>query len=70
MSNQPSRIFIARLLGLDVFDPLGDRLGRLRDVVVLNRDNLPKHPRPLVVGIAVEELGLSLIHISAPTRPH
>ena len=29
------KIFVARLLGLDVFDPLGDRLGRLRDVVVL-----------------------------------
>jgi len=33
----PSKIYIARLLGLDVFDPFGDRLGRLRDVVVLKR---------------------------------
>lgn len=63
MSNQPSRIFIARLLGLDVFDPLGDRLGRLRDVVVLNRDNLPKHPRPLVVGIVVEVLGKKRVFV-------
>lgn len=63
MSNQPSRIFIARLLGLDVFDPLGDRLGRLRDVVVLNRDNLPKHPRPLVVGIVIEVLGKKRVFV-------
>ncbi|MGG5752403.1 magnesium transporter MgtE N-terminal domain-containing protein [Zafaria sp. Z1313] len=32
-----NKVFIARLLGLDVFDPLGDRLGRLRDVVVFDR---------------------------------
>lgn len=57
MSNAPSRIFIARLLGLDVFDPLGDRLGRLRDVVVLNRDSSARSVRPLVVGIVVEVLG-------------
>lgn len=57
MSNVPSRIFIARLLGLDVFDPVGDRLGRLRDVVVLNRDAQRKHLQPLVVGIVVEVLG-------------
>lgn len=57
VSNVPSRIFIARLLGLDVFDPVGDRLGRLRDVVVLNRDAKRKHLQPLVVGIVVEVLG-------------
>jgi sporulation protein YlmC with PRC-barrel domain len=59
VSNVPSRIFIARLLGLDVFDPVGDRLGRLRDVVVLNRDAKRKHLQPLVVGIVVEVLGRS-----------
>ena len=37
MSTNLSKIFVARLIGLDVFDPLGDRLGRLRDVVVLLR---------------------------------
>ena len=34
----PSKIYIARLLGRDVFDPFGDRLGRLRDVVVRSID--------------------------------
>ena len=28
----PSRVFIARLAGMPVFDPLGDQVGRIRDV--------------------------------------
>ncbi|MFJ2620581.1 magnesium transporter MgtE N-terminal domain-containing protein [Glutamicibacter sp. NPDC087344] len=54
MSSQVSKIFVARLLGLDVFDPLGDRLGRLRDVVVVSRG--PKKP-PACVGVVVEVPG-------------
>lgn len=49
-----SKIFVARLLGLDVFDPLGDRLGRLRDVVVVSRG--PKRPAACV-GLVVEVPG-------------
>lgn len=49
-----SKIFVARLLGLDVFDPLGDRLGRLRDVVVVSRG--PKKA-PSCVGVVVEVPG-------------
>lgn len=60
-----SRIFIARLIGLDVFDPLGDRLGRLRDVVVLMRHG--RHGtsgrRPLVVGLVVEVLGKKRVFV-------
>ena len=48
-----TRIFVARLIGLDVFDPLGDRLGRLRDVVVHSRG----HRAPHAVGIVVEVTG-------------
>ena len=40
MSTNLSKIFVARLIGLDVLDPLGDRLGRLRDVVVLSQTSL------------------------------
>ena len=29
-----TRVFVARLAGLSVFDPLGDQVGRVRDVVV------------------------------------
>ncbi|GAB4099903.1 magnesium transporter MgtE N-terminal domain-containing protein [Sinomonas halotolerans] len=53
MSSTPSRVFIARLLGLDVFDPAGDRVGRLRDVVVIPRGQRP----PQAVGIVVEVPG-------------
>ncbi|MCW4464336.1 CBS domain-containing protein [Glutamicibacter sp. MNS18] len=54
MSTTPSKIFVARLLGLDVFDPLGDRLGRLRDVVVVSRG--PNKPSSCV-GVVVEVPG-------------
>jgi CBS domain-containing protein len=49
----PTRVFVARLLGLDVFDPAGDRVGRLRDVVVIPRGTRP----PQAVGIVVEVPG-------------
>ncbi|NYE95058.1 CBS domain-containing protein/sporulation protein YlmC with PRC-barrel domain [Psychromicrobium silvestre] len=53
MSTNPTRVFVARLIGLDVFDPFGDRLGRLRDVVVHSRRNNAPH----AVGIVVEVTG-------------
>ncbi|MBG6182156.1 CBS domain-containing protein/sporulation protein YlmC with PRC-barrel domain [Arthrobacter sp. CAN_A214] len=60
MSTNPTRVFVARLLGLDVFDPLGDRLGRLRDVVVLDRG--PARV-PQVVGLVVEVPGKKRIFV-------
>ncbi|WP_239103699.1 magnesium transporter MgtE N-terminal domain-containing protein [Microbispora corallina] len=44
------RIFVARLAGLAVFDPAGDQIGRIRDVVVSLRGPLP----PRVHGFVVE----------------
>ncbi|MFZ3416974.1 magnesium transporter MgtE N-terminal domain-containing protein [Arthrobacter sp. 3Tela_A] len=60
MSTNPTRVFIARLLGLDVFDPLGDRLGRLRDAVVLDRG--AGRP-PQAVGIVVEVPGKKRVFV-------
>ncbi|UKA61688.1 magnesium transporter MgtE N-terminal domain-containing protein [Arthrobacter sp. MMS18-M83] len=60
MSTNPSRVFVARLLGLDVFDPLGDRLGRLRDVVVLSRG---LRGAPHAVGIVVEVPGKKRVFV-------
>ncbi|MCY0903462.1 magnesium transporter MgtE N-terminal domain-containing protein [Arthrobacter sp. H14-L1] len=60
MSTNPSRVFVARLLGLDVFDPLGDRLGRLRDVVVLARGVTGA---PHAVGIVVEVPGKKRVFV-------
>jgi CBS domain-containing protein len=44
------RIFVARLAGLAVFDPAGDQIGRIRDVVVALRGPLA----PRVHGFVVE----------------
>ena len=49
----PVRVFVARLSGLDVFDPLGDRVGRVRDVVV----TFATGRRPRVLGMVVEVAG-------------
>ncbi len=46
-----TRVFIARLAGLAVFDPLGDQVGKVRDVVVLLRRG---HIPPRVLGLVVE----------------
>ncbi|MDC5697748.1 CBS domain-containing protein [Intrasporangium calvum] len=49
-----TRVFVARLTGLSVFDPLGDQVGRVRDVVlVFSR----ARPEPRVIGLVVEVPG-------------
>jgi Mg/Co/Ni transporter MgtE len=49
-----TRVYLARLAGLPVFDPNGDRVGRVRDAVIrLRTTNRP----PQVVGL-VAEVGL------------
>ena len=47
---QATRVYVARLVGTGVFDPLGDPVGKVRDVVVLLRAGLA----PRVLGIIVE----------------
>jgi CBS domain-containing protein/sporulation protein YlmC with PRC-barrel domain len=44
-------VFIARLTGVSVFDPSGDQVGRIRDVVVTLRGELRP---PRVIGLVVE----------------
>jgi flagellar motility protein MotE (MotC chaperone)/sporulation protein YlmC with PRC-barrel domain len=46
-----TRVFVARLAGLPVFDPNADQVGRVRDVVVALR--IGREP-PRVLGIVVE----------------
>jgi Mg/Co/Ni transporter MgtE len=50
----PSRVFVARLTNLSVFDPLGDQVGRVRDVVVTFSAS---RRRPRVIGLVVEVPG-------------
>src|SRR6184192_2021767 len=45
------RIFLARLAGIEVFDPGGDQLGKVRDAVTMLR--IDRQP-PRVLGIVVE----------------
>lgn len=54
MSNAPSRIFLSRLIGQAVFDPAGDQVGKLRDVVVVFR---PERQQSRVLGMVVEVHG-------------
>ena len=49
-----TRVFVARMAGLAVFDPLGDQVGRVRDVVAMVRSG---RDRPRVVGLVVEVPG-------------
>ena len=46
-----TRVFVARLAGMPVFDPNGDQVGRVRDVVAALRIG---RDAPRVLGLAVE----------------
>ena len=49
----PSRVFVGKLAGTNVFDPLGDQVGKVHDVVVLLRTDA----QPRAVGMVVEVPG-------------
>ena len=53
MSSAGTRVFAARLAGTAVFDPLGDQVGRVRDLVLLLRAK----GAPRAVGLVVEVPG-------------
>lgn len=53
MSQAAERVYVARLAGTAVFDPLGDSVGKVRDVVLLMR----RTSAPTAVGLVVEVPG-------------
>ena len=55
-----ARVFVARLSGCAVFDPAGDRVGRVRDALVVYRRSDP----PRVVGLIVEVPGRRRVFLS------
>ena len=55
-----ARVFVARLAGCYVFDPAGDKVGRVRDVLVVYRQKEP----PRVVGLIVEVPGKRRVFLS------
>ncbi len=60
MSTSPTRVFAARLAGLPVFDPAGDQVGKIRDLVVVLR---PAGLPPRVLGLVVEVFGRRSIFV-------
>jgi len=55
-----TRVFAARLVGCSVFDPNGDRVGKVRDVLVVYRTNAG----PRVVGMVLEVPGKRRVFLS------
>ena len=60
VSVAPTRVFIARLAGLLVYDPNGDQVGKVRDVVAAVR---VENRQPRVLGLVVEVLGRRRIFV-------
>ncbi|WP_183095549.1 PRC-barrel domain-containing protein, partial [Nocardioides stalactiti] len=50
----PSRVYAARLVGLPIFDPQGDQVGKVRDLVVTMR---AEGAQPRVLGMVAEVFG-------------
>ncbi len=60
VSTTPARVFVARLVGLPIFDPVGEQVGKVRDLVVAVRseDNQPR-----VLGMVGEVFGRRRIFV-------
>jgi len=51
---KPGRVYAARLVGLPIFDPQGDQVGKVRDLVVAIRSEVNQ---PRVLGMVAEVFG-------------
>ena len=60
MSTTPSRVYVARLVGLPIFDPQGDQVGKVRDLVVALRSEVSQ---PRVLGLVAEVFGRRRIFV-------
>ncbi|HSE72618.1 MAG TPA: CBS domain-containing protein [Nocardioidaceae bacterium] len=67
MSTSPTRVFAARLAGLPVFDPAGDQVGKVRDLVVALR---AAGQQPRVLGLVVEVFGRRSIFVPMTRVTH
>jgi flagellar motility protein MotE (MotC chaperone) len=67
VSTTSNRVFAGRLSGLPVFDPAGDQVGKIRDLVaVLRPGGLP----PRVLGLVVEVFGRRSIFVPMTRVTH
>ena len=60
MRTAPSRVFVARLVGLPIFDPQGDQVAKVRDIVVAMRSETSQ---PRVLGMVAEVFGRRRIFV-------
>ena len=60
VSTAPSRVYAARLVGLPIFDPQGDQVGKVRDLVVTMRSEASQ---PRVLGMVAEVFGRRRIFV-------
>ena len=67
MSTTPTRVFAARLAGLPVFDPQGDQVGKVRDLVVAIRSEARQ---PRVLGMVAEVFGRRRIFVPMTRVTH
>ena len=67
MSTSATRVFAGRLSGLPVFDPAGDQVGKIRDLVVVVR---PGGLPPRVLGMVVEVFGRRSIFLPMTRVTH
>ncbi|GAA2146044.1 CBS domain-containing protein [Nocardioides koreensis] len=60
VSTTPTRVYAARLVGLPIFDPQGDQVGKVRDLVVALRSEVNQ---PRVLGMVAEVFGRRRIFV-------
>ena len=60
VSTTPARVFVARLVGLPIFDPVGEQVGKVRDLVVAVRS---EDHQPRVLGMVAEVFGRRRIFV-------
>ncbi|HEX4472853.1 MAG TPA: PRC-barrel domain-containing protein, partial [Nocardioides sp.] len=67
MSTSPPRVYAARLVGLPIFDPQGDQVGKVRDLVVAIRSETNQ---PRVLGLVAEVFGRRRIFVPMTRVTH
>jgi flagellar motility protein MotE (MotC chaperone)/sporulation protein YlmC with PRC-barrel domain len=60
VSTTPTRVYAARLVGLPIFDPQGDQVAKVRDLVVALRS---ESSQPRVLGMVAEVFGRRRIFV-------
>ncbi len=67
VSTAQTRVYVARLVGLPIFDPQGDQVGKVRDVVVAVRT---ESSPPRVLGLVAEVFGRRRIFVPMTRVTH